>query len=106
MARGTPGDHLHVFVSLPAGISSPTLVQMGDGHKAPAKTRELWPTIIINATSRGDFGGRAALEPNGIFELLGTEPEFLKESRTKVREWRWIESDTVCFFLITCHFSH
>jgi hypothetical protein len=62
------------------------------------ETRDLWPAVTINATAQGDFGGLAALERNRIFELRGTEPDFLMEFRTKLGQRRWIESDTVCFF--------
>ena len=37
-------------------------------------------------------------ERNKIFKLRGTEPDFLKEVRTKLGKLCWIESDTVCFF--------
>jgi hypothetical protein len=64
----------------------------------PVETRDLWPAVTLNATAQGDFGGLAALERNRIFELRGTEPDFLMEFRTKLQQRRWIESDTVCFF--------
>ncbi|KAI0254966.1 hypothetical protein BJV78DRAFT_807834 [Lactifluus subvellereus] len=59
-----------------------------------AETCDLWPAVTIEATVEGDFGGLAALERNRIFELHGTEPDFLMEFRTKLRQRRWIESDT------------
>src|SRR6266700_4979028 len=64
----------------------------------PAETRDLWPAVTITATAQGNFGGLAAVERNGIFELRGIEPDFLKEFRTKLGQRRWIEFDTVCFF--------
>ena len=64
-----------------------------------SETRILWPAVTINAAAQGDFGRLAALERNRIFELCGTEPDFLMEFRTKLRQRRWVESDTVYFFL-------
>jgi hypothetical protein len=49
-------------------------------------------------TARGVFGGLVALEPNGIFQLHGAEPDFLKEFRTKLGQRRWIDCNTVRFF--------
>ena len=61
-------------------------------------TRDLWPAVTISTTTQGDFGGLAALERNGIFELDGTEPNFLVEFREKLGQPRWIERNTVYFF--------
>ena len=63
-----------------------------------AETYDLWPAVTIKATVRGEFGGLAMLELNRIFELHGSEPDFLIEFRTKLRQQRWIDSDTVHFF--------
>jgi hypothetical protein len=49
-----------------------------------AEACDLWPAVTIKATAQGDFGGLAARERNKIFELCGTEPDFLKEFRTKL----------------------
>ena len=67
------------------------------------QTRDLWPAVTINAPTRGNFGGQANIEPNAIFELSGTEPDFLTEFRTKLGQRRWIDSNTVYFFYITYH---
>ena len=66
--------------------------------RLPAETRDLWPAITINASAQGDFGWLANVERNAIFELSGTEPDFLMEFKTKLRQRRWIDSETVCFF--------
>jgi hypothetical protein len=66
--------------------------------RLPAETRDLWPAITINAPAQGDFGWLANVERNAIFELSGTEPDFLMEFKTKLRQRRWIDSETVCFF--------
>ena len=44
---------------------------------------------------RSDFADLENVKRNGIF---GTEPDFLIEFRTKLRQRRWIDSDTVCIF--------
>ena len=64
----------------------------------PQETRELWPAVTISAPARGDFGGQANVERNVIVRLSDNEPDFLMEFRTKLRQRRWIDSDTVCFF--------
>ncbi|KAI0249462.1 hypothetical protein BJV78DRAFT_696849 [Lactifluus subvellereus] len=82
--------HLHIIVELPPDRAVSPL--LSETHTA--ETCYLWPVVTIEATAEGDFGGPAALERNQIFELHGTEPNFLKEFRTKLRQRRWIESDT------------
>jgi hypothetical protein len=64
----------------------------------PQETRELWPAVTISAPARGDLGGQVNVERNVIVKLSDTEPDFLMEFRTKLRQRRWIDSDTVCFF--------
>ena len=71
------------------------------GQSARAKAHDLWSAVTINAPAQNNFGGQGGLEPNKIFELHGPEPDFFMEFRTKLRQRRWIESDTVCLFLIT-----
>jgi hypothetical protein len=82
----------HAFFALDPSMSP----LLSETHSA--ETCDLWPVVTIEATTAGDFGGPDALERNQIFELHGTEPDFLVEFRTKLRQRRWIESDTVCFF--------
>ncbi|KAI0245112.1 hypothetical protein BJV78DRAFT_1289046 [Lactifluus subvellereus] len=83
-------QHLHIIVELPPDPSMSPL--LSETHSA--ETCDLWPVVTIEATAEGDFGGPDALERNQIFELHGTEPDFLVEFRTKLRQRRWIESDT------------
>jgi hypothetical protein len=86
-----PEETVNILVYVPGGIVSPTRVQMVDAGRP-----ELWPSMTIKAV-QGSFG-RAALGPNGISEFLGTEPEFLNEFRSKLRQRRCIQSDAVCLF--------
>ena len=72
-----------------------------DDQSARAKAHNLWPAVTIYAPAQNSFGGQGSLESNKIFELRGPEPDFLTEFRTKLRQQRWIESDTVRLFLIT-----
>ena len=74
-----------------------------DDQSARAKAHDLWPAVTIYAPVQNSFGGQGSLEPNKIFEQRGPEPDFLTEFRAKLRQRRWIESDTVtvCIFLIT-----
>jgi hypothetical protein len=65
----------------------------------PARTRDLWPAVTIKATAQGDFGGLAAVERNGIFELSDAEPDFFTEFKIKLRQRRWIDSDQYAFYL-------
>jgi Crinkler effector protein N-terminal domain len=88
-----PEETVNILVYVSGGVVSPTLVQMTD-----VGLPELWPSITIKADAQGSFHGRAALGPNGISELLGTEPEFLNEFRSKLRQRRRIQSDAVCLF--------
>jgi hypothetical protein len=62
-----------------------------------ATTRDLWPAVTINVIVRGDFGGQAGLEHNEIAEAY-PEPDFITEFRNKLRQRRWIETGSVCFF--------
>jgi hypothetical protein len=71
-----------------------------------AETSDLWPAITIKATAQGEFGGNYALGRNKIFELRGTEPDFLMEFKIKLGQRRWIESDTVCFFFFHTPLSY
>jgi hypothetical protein len=61
----------------------------------PTETPDLWPAVTIDASAQGNFADLENVKRNGIF---GTEPDFLIEFRTKLRQRRWIDSDTVCFF--------
>ena len=89
-----PSDgYLHIFVGLPGAVGSPILDQVV--KKLSEATRGIWSAITITAVRQGKFGGKTALEPNRIFELDG-EPVFLTEFREKLRQPRWIDSDTVC----------
>ena len=40
----------------------------------------------------------SALELNNIIELSGADPDFLTEFKTKLRQKRWVGSNTVCLF--------
>jgi hypothetical protein len=71
--------------------TSPQLLETISGE-----TIAILPLIDIAVDDRGNFGGWATVKNNGISELLlGTEPEFLVEFRTKLDQRRWVESDTV-----------
>jgi Crinkler effector protein N-terminal domain len=83
-----PEETVNILVYVPGGVVSSTMADAG--------RPELWPSITIKAV-QGSFG-RAALAPNGISEFLGTEPEFLNEFRSKLRQRRRIQSDAVCLF--------
>ena len=83
--------HSFFFALYRAASVSPSVILL-------AETCYLWPAVTIKATAQGDFGGLAALERNRMFEMCGTELDFLAEFRTKLRQRRWVESDTVCFF--------
>ena len=90
-----PSDgYLHIFVGLPGAVGSPILDQVV--KKLSEATRGIWSAITITAVRQGKFGGKTALEPNRIFELDDGEPVFLTEFREKLRQPRWIDSDTVC----------
>jgi hypothetical protein len=67
-----------------------------------AETAEFWPFITIQANARGDFGGQEVVSLNNIGQLAGTEPNFLKIFRDKLKRRRWIASFSVCFSFITC----
>jgi hypothetical protein len=86
------------YVVLDHGLSSST------SETLVAVTSFLWDAITMKATAQGDIGGPAALEPNGIFELHGSEPDFVMEFRTKLGKQRWIGCNTtVCFLFFRLH---
>ncbi|KAH9968404.1 hypothetical protein BJV74DRAFT_968761 [Russula compacta] len=87
-----PLKRLHIIVEVPSDRSASASESLPG--TPPAETRDLWPTVTINATAQGNFGGPAAVERNKIFELDGIEPDFLQEFRTKLEQRRWIEPDT------------
>ncbi|KAN0106917.1 hypothetical protein V8E52_010661 [Russula decolorans] len=94
-----PDKHLHLYVTVP-GEGSPTLFGDFDRPSSlPQETRELWPAVTISAPARGDLGGQVNVERNVIVKLSDTEPDFLMEFRTKLRQRRWIDSDTDPAFL-------
>lgn len=65
-----------------------------------AESRFLWPVISLNVTDHGGFGGVDTIELNNIFELHDTEPEFLVDFKTELRQRCWVEPNIVCFFFI------
>lgn len=88
-----PDDYIHVFIGLPIKLS-PIVQQTGD-----ALTLDLWPAITLYTTSQGTFERPETVVKNKIFELRGTEPDFLSDFRAKLAQCRWIESSyEVCFF--------
>jgi len=50
-----------------------------------AHAKDLWPAVTMNAPAKKNFGEQRSLEPNSIFVLDDTEPDFLIEFRTKLR---------------------
>jgi hypothetical protein len=75
-----------------------------DHTVSPARSETLedragdYRAITIRAIAQGDLGGQDAIESNHISELHGTEPDFLKDFKTRLGRRRWIEPGTVCFF--------
>jgi hypothetical protein len=86
--------HLNTPVSL-------TDVKITRNDVSTSHNINLLPYLTFTAPARGQFGGEDNVSRNDIEELKSpTEPQFLRDLRSKLRQRRWITSTTVRFSFI------